>query len=87
VPQELEEWVSLVRKAAAVPVCVGFGISTPEHVAQVVRLADGAVIGSALVDFLHKNGAGCQSDSEMRGLVTAWKDATRAGWRSAPEQA
>ena len=44
--------VGLVRDLRAVttkPICVGFGISTPAHVAQVVRYADGAIVGSAIV--------------------------------------
>ncbi|HLE44440.1 MAG TPA: tryptophan synthase subunit alpha, partial [Methylomirabilota bacterium] len=44
--------VGLVRDLRAVttkPVCVGFGISTPAHVAEVVRYADGAIVGSAIV--------------------------------------
>jgi tryptophan synthase alpha chain len=46
------ELVSLVRDLRAVstrPICVGFGISTPAHVAEVVRHADGAIVGSAIV--------------------------------------
>jgi tryptophan synthase alpha chain len=46
----LEEAVSKIRKISETPVCVGFGISTPEQVAEVGRFADGAVVGSALVD-------------------------------------
>lgn len=44
--------VGLVRDLRAVttkPVCVGFGISTPAHVAEVARYADGAIVGSAIV--------------------------------------
>ena len=38
-----------VRAQSALPVAVGFGISRPEHVAEVCRHADAAVVGSALV--------------------------------------
>lgn len=39
-----------VREASGLPVCVGFGIRTPERAAAVARVADGVVVGSALVD-------------------------------------
>jgi tryptophan synthase alpha chain len=48
----LEEAVSKICKISEIPVCVGFGISTPEQVAEVGRFADGAVVGSALVDLI-----------------------------------
>jgi tryptophan synthase alpha chain len=48
----LEEAVSKIRRISDVPVCVGFGISTPEQVAEIGRFADGAVVGSALVDVI-----------------------------------
>jgi len=48
-PKGFEEYVRGVKKAAKVPVCVGFGISRPEHVAAVAQLADGAIVGSALI--------------------------------------
>ena len=41
--------VQRLRQATDLPICVGFGISTPEHVGQVCRLADGAIVGSAIV--------------------------------------
>jgi tryptophan synthase alpha chain len=41
--------VAAMRRATAVPIAVGFGISTPEQAAEVARLADGVVVGSALV--------------------------------------
>jgi tryptophan synthase alpha chain len=48
----LEEAVSKIRKVSDIPVCVGFGISTPDQVAEIGRFADGAVVGSALVDLI-----------------------------------
>lgn len=42
--------VERVRAAGGLPVCVGFGIKTPERAAAVARVADGVVVGSALVD-------------------------------------
>jgi tryptophan synthase alpha chain len=42
--------VERVRKASGLPVAVGFGIRTPETAAAIARVADAAVVGSALVD-------------------------------------
>jgi tryptophan synthase alpha chain len=46
---EAEKLVRRVRKFSDLPVAVGFGISKPEHVADVWRYADAAVVGSAIV--------------------------------------
>ena len=54
---EAERLVSRVRGHSPLPVAVGFGISTPEHVRDVWRYADAAVVGSALVAEIEK-GAG-----------------------------
>ena len=71
-----------VRAATDKPLCVGFGVSTPAHVAQIAGIADGVVIGSALVDFLHKHSGNGEAD--VRELVRAWKAATRRdGWEQA----
>jgi tryptophan synthase alpha chain len=42
--------VERVRRASGLPVAVGFGIKTPERAAAIARVADAAVVGSALVD-------------------------------------
>jgi len=42
--------VTRVRAASGLPVAVGFGIKTPERAAAIARVADGVVVGSALVD-------------------------------------
>lgn len=49
VSSEVRELVGRVRQASALPVAVGFGVSTPEHVREVWSYADGAVVGSRLV--------------------------------------
>jgi tryptophan synthase alpha chain len=48
-PVELPDTVRRLRDAATLPVCVGFGVSKPEQAAAVARIADGVVVGSALV--------------------------------------
>ena len=74
---ELAEFLAGVRAKTDKPLCVGFGISTPQHVREVIGMADGAVIGSALVDFLDHNAENPDQDIALRALVGAWKDATR----------
>jgi tryptophan synthase alpha chain len=46
---ELPDTVALLRSVTSLPVCVGFGISTPEQAREVAKMADGVVVGSALV--------------------------------------
>ena len=48
-PDELPALVRHVREHTSIPVAVGFGISRPEHVRSVCAIADGAIVGSALV--------------------------------------
>jgi tryptophan synthase alpha chain len=48
-PVELLELVARVKAATQLPVAVGFGVSTPEQAATVARLADGVIVGSAIV--------------------------------------
>ncbi|MEY3958641.1 MAG: hypothetical protein RJA37_1244 [Verrucomicrobiota bacterium] len=49
--------VAEIRKHTALPVCVGFGVSKPEHVRAIAEVADGVVVGSALVNVIaaHKD--------------------------------
>ncbi len=49
VPPRLRELVEAVRAEASVPAAVGFGISTPEQVAEVGEIADGVIVGTRLV--------------------------------------
>ena len=49
VPVELPDTIARLRQATTLPVCVGFGISTADQAKAVGRLADGIVVGSAIV--------------------------------------
>ncbi len=48
-PPDLPDLVHRVRRHTDLPLAVGFGISRPEHAAAVGRLADGVIVGSALL--------------------------------------
>jgi tryptophan synthase alpha chain len=49
ISEGLGELINQVRRHTSVPVCVGFGISTPEQAKQVGALADGVIVGTACV--------------------------------------
>ena len=53
-PADLTDYLDKVRAASSLPVCAGFGIRTPDDVAAVGRHADGAIVGSALVEVLER---------------------------------
>ena len=51
-PQNLAAFVARVRKIARQPLCVGFGISTPEQAKEVARIADGVIVGSRIIQLM-----------------------------------
>lgn len=55
-PMELNSLVDRVRKVARQPLCVGFGISTPEQARQVVERADGVIVGSRIIQLMETDG-------------------------------
>lgn len=55
VAANIPEALARIRQHTALPVAVGFGISTREQVRQVARVADGVVVGSALVNVIKDN--------------------------------
>ena len=59
-----EEMVRRIRTVSTLPVALGFGISKPEHVREVGRWADAAVVGSALVSVIAA--AGASDDLNLR---------------------
>lgn len=56
IPEEVEDLVSRVRKSTQLPVCVGFGVRTGDDVRTICKIADGAVVGSSIVELIHKEG-------------------------------
>jgi tryptophan synthase alpha chain len=55
-PPELESFVKKVReKAAKTPLCVGFGISTPEQAKRVATVADGVIVGSRIIQLIDED--------------------------------
>ena len=56
-PEDLVERVSEIRTGVGLPVAVGFGISTPEQARAVGRVAEGVVVGSALIKAIDAGGA------------------------------
>jgi tryptophan synthase alpha chain len=52
---DAESLVARIRRWTKLPIAVGFGISTGEHVAQVGRFADAAVVGSAIVELIERS--------------------------------
>ncbi|MDQ3855135.1 MAG: tryptophan synthase subunit alpha [Chloroflexota bacterium] len=74
----LEPFLQRVRRHTDVPLAVGFGISKPEHVAQVSRLADGVVVASALLDLLDRLPSGDVS-ATVNTYVASLRAATIRG--------
>ncbi|MFL5703570.1 MAG: tryptophan synthase subunit alpha [Ktedonobacteraceae bacterium] len=74
-PTHLRGFIARVRKYTqdhALPIAVGFGLSTPEHVAEVTSYAEGAVIGSALVNLIDK-----YPSAEQTGAVRKYIESLR----------
>ncbi len=56
-PEELLGQIKWLREQTNLPICVGFGISKPEHVRMLRDVADGIIVGSALVRKLEHAGS------------------------------
>jgi tryptophan synthase alpha chain len=82
-PVDLGHRVAAVRARSPVPVVVGFGVSTPEQARQVGRLADGVVVGSAIVSRVAKGGTRKARAARVRRFVAG----LRAGLEADPPAA
>lgn len=54
-PKELSGSLRNIKRITKKPICVGFGISTPEQVKAISKLADGVIVGSAIIKVIEKN--------------------------------
>ena len=54
---DIEEIVEGIRKVTDTPLAVGFGINTPEQAAKYSQMADGVIVGSAIVEIIARHGA------------------------------
>jgi tryptophan synthase alpha chain len=69
----VEEAVRSLQSLSDVPVCVGFGVATPEHAGIVGGFADGVVVGSALVDRIDRAGSPDEAVEEAARFVAELK--------------
>lgn len=72
----ISEQVKTIKKHTQTPVCVGFGITTPEQAAMVAAAADGVIVGSAIVKQIELNPA--TAVQAVRDFVTPLIAATKA---------
>jgi tryptophan synthase alpha chain len=69
-PPDLADNVKDLRSRSKTPVCVGFGISRPEQATAVAKVADGVIIGSALVKKIEEACAAKLSGAQLTAQVT-----------------
>ena len=71
--ESIEANVARIKQATDIPVAVGFGVRTPEQAADIARVADGVVVGSALVDLVAEHGA--DAPEHLRSLTASLAEA------------
>jgi tryptophan synthase alpha chain len=54
-PEELEGFVARVRARTEIPLCVGFGVSTPEQARRIAEVANGVIIGSRIIQLIKED--------------------------------
>ena len=72
---DLTSIVEAIRRNTDIPCAIGFGISTPEQAARMAGLADGVIVGSAIVGLIEKYGR--QAPEHVGRYVKEMKDAIR----------
>ena len=72
----IEDAVARLKAATDLPIAVGFGIRTPEQAAAIARVADGVVVGSAIVELVAQHGA--NAAGPVREYVASLKAAIQS---------
>jgi tryptophan synthase alpha chain len=72
----IEDAVARLKAATDLPIAVGFGVRTPEQAAAIARVADGVVVGSAIVELVAHHGI--NAASPVRDYVASLSDAIKA---------
>lgn len=67
--------IARIREITSLPLVVGFGITTPSQAAEIAPLADGIVIGSALVDLIDREAASADPLTQVYNFVKEFKTA------------
>jgi tryptophan synthase alpha chain len=70
-----QDLVRRIRRHTSLPVALGFGISRPEHVAEVGAYADAAVVGSALVSLIAETQGSARQIETIEGYVRSLREA------------
>lgn len=78
-PGELENQVQALKASTDLPVLIGFGISRPEHVKEVCRYADGAIVGSAIVRMMSNSANDGKANDFLIEEVTDFIDRLATG--------
>ena len=81
-PKELTAQIRALRLVTTKPVCVGFGIGRPEQVAAVGQLADGVIVGSAIVRLIEQRAGSTSLVSDVGEFIASLKAPLRASTRS-----
>ena len=72
---DLTDMMAAVRRASDIPAAIGFGISTPEQAEKMSEIADGVIVGSAIIKILEKYGK--NAPEHVGEYVKSMKDAMR----------
>ncbi|WP_390587162.1 tryptophan synthase subunit alpha [Erythrobacter sp. MTPC3] len=73
----IEDNVARIKQSTDLPVAVGFGVRTPQQAAEIAKVADGVVVGSAFIDLVEEFGSNAPAKLQelTAAMVAAIKDA------------